>query len=281
MIKAIFGYDIAPRVDAGDHDRGLWEPSAPDRLANPHIAGLVVNSVRAVIRGNQRYDRVAELHFSDSDAFERYRQWDAARTGAPARGTAAHDATACDATAREETACGAASRVRLAFGVLAEAVDVDRNRMNDLIADPRARMSSPYPQPGVKAMLGYEIVSGVTRETYDQWLWNIHVPDLLENPHLQRIVFNTVLRSLVGGPSFFRIAELHFADPDAHARFDQWRARNPVPVERGPAGRTDFRFYVLATVHSLALPANVQARPETRKASATATPVALPTAPRA
>lgn len=44
-----------------------------------------------------------------------------------------------------------------------------------------------------KAILGYDIVSGVSQEQYEEWLFTVHVPDLLANPHLDRIVLNKVV----------------------------------------------------------------------------------------
>lgn len=109
--------------------------------------------------------------------------------------------------------------------------------------------------PGVKAILGYDIREGVSIEDYERWIWDVHVPDLLANPFLDRLVFNTVVRPITATSSgsstaedpqtFYRIAELHFIDHDAYADYLQWFADNPIPPERGPAGRTDFRFYVL------------------------------------
>lgn len=109
--------------------------------------------------------------------------------------------------------------------------------------------------PGVKAILGYDIREGVSIEDYERWIWDVHVPDLLANPFLDRLVFNTVVRPITATSSgsstaedpqtFYRIAELHFIDHDAYADYLQWFADNPSPPERGPAGRTDFRFYVL------------------------------------
>ena len=108
---------------------------------------------------------------------------------------------------------------------------------------------------GVKAILGYDIVDGVSIDDYETWLADVHFPDLLANPHLDRLVINTVDRPIVAtsaGTSpmedpttFYRIVELHFADHDAYDRYLKWFDANPIPDERGPAGRTDFRFYVL------------------------------------
>lgn len=108
----------------------------------------------------------------------------------------------------------------------------------------------------IKTILGYHIVPGVSPEEYERWLFDVHAPDLLANPHLDRIVFNKVLRSVrqasggsadvPEGLTFYRIAEMHYADEDAYQRYLDWFAQNPIPPERGPAGRTDFQFYLVA-----------------------------------
>lgn len=46
----------------------------------------------------------------------------------------------------------------------------------------------------LKTILGYDIVPGVSSEEYEKWLFEVHAPDLLANPYLDRIVFNKVLR---------------------------------------------------------------------------------------
>lgn len=110
----------------------------------------------------------------------------------------------------------------------------------------------------IKALIGYTIVEGVTPEEYDRWLREVHTPDLLANPFLDRIVYNTVIRPVETAsgdtapvpPSLplYRIAELHFRDMAAYEAYRAWFNDHPLPKERGPAGRTDFRFYVLADV---------------------------------
>lgn len=120
----------------------------------------------------------------------------------------------------------------------------------------------------IKAILGYEVADGLTHEEYEQWLFDVHAPDLLANPHLDRIVFNKVLRpvrqasggttTVPDGYSFYRIAEMHFTDKNAYTRYRQWFEDNPLPPERGPGGRTDFKFYVITdsvTVTRDSLPA--------------------------
>jgi hypothetical protein len=109
--------------------------------------------------------------------------------------------------------------------------------------------------PTVKAILGYDLAEGTSKEEYDRWLLETHVPDLLANPYLDRIVFNTVVRPVattsMGSPaasdmaSFYRIGELHFASHDAYERYLAWFQRHPIPAERGPGGKTVLRFYVL------------------------------------
>jgi hypothetical protein len=107
----------------------------------------------------------------------------------------------------------------------------------------------------VKAILGYDIVDGVSIDEYEAWLADVHFPDLLANPHLDRLVVNTVDRPIVAtsaGTStidepmmFYRIVEMHFADQDAYTDYLGWFEANPIPQERSPAGRTQFKFYLL------------------------------------
>lgn len=107
----------------------------------------------------------------------------------------------------------------------------------------------------IKAVLGYDIAPGVSPEEYEAWLFDVHAPDLLANPHLDRIVFNKVLRpvrqasggtaDVPEGLSFYRIAEMHYADEAAYQAYLDWFAENPIPAERGPGGRTDFAFYLI------------------------------------
>lgn len=110
----------------------------------------------------------------------------------------------------------------------------------------------------IKALVGYTLVEGVTPEEYDKWLWEVHTPDLLANPYLDKIVYNTVLRPVLStssdtmklpdGMTLYRIAEMHFRDMAAYDAYRAWFSEHPIPVERGPAGRTDFKFYLLAEV---------------------------------
>lgn len=116
-------------------------------------------------------------------------------------------------------------------------------------------MSDSGASPTVKAILGYDIAEGMSVDGYETWLWEVHAPDLLANPFLERMVFNTVIRPITatssGSPTteepetFYRIAELHFADHDAYRSYLRWFQDHPIPPERGPAGRTVFRFYLL------------------------------------
>ena len=108
----------------------------------------------------------------------------------------------------------------------------------------------------IKTILGYDIEPGVSEEEYERWLFEVHAPDVLANPHVDRLVFNKVVRPVretsgrtpVGvDQSFYRIAEMHFADEAAYERYLRWFDEHPVPAERSPAGRTAFTFYVLAT----------------------------------
>ena len=108
----------------------------------------------------------------------------------------------------------------------------------------------------IKTILGYRVVPGLSAAEYERWLFDVHAPDILANPHVDRLVFNKVerrVRYATGGvpipddADLYRIAEMHFADEAAYERYLQWFADHPIPPERGPAGRTDFRFYVVTT----------------------------------
>ncbi len=109
----------------------------------------------------------------------------------------------------------------------------------------------------IKTVLGYDVEEGVSEGEYEKWLFEVHAPDLLANPHLDRIVFNKVdrpVRQASGGTadipegySFYRIAEMHFADEAAYAAYQAWFKEHPIPVDRGPGGRTRFKFYVVVT----------------------------------
>lgn len=108
-----------------------------------------------------------------------------------------------------------------------------------------------------KTILGYVIEDGVSEEDYEKWLFDVHAPDLLANPYIDRIIFNKVhepVTSTSGGTAqvgeseeFYRIAEMQFADEAAYRAYREWFTDHPIPVDRGPAGRTRFKFYVTAT----------------------------------
>ncbi|SNT55064.1 hypothetical protein SAMN05421812_109166 [Asanoa hainanensis] len=107
----------------------------------------------------------------------------------------------------------------------------------------------------IKNILGYEIEDGVSPVEYERWLFEVHAPDLLANQYLDKIVFNKVLRpvrqasgntaAVPEGYTFYRIAEMYYADEEAYANYLRWFEENPLPVERGPAGRTKFKFYLV------------------------------------
>ena len=92
--------------------------------------------------------------------------------------------------------------------------------------------------PGVRALIGYDIVEGVSVADYEHWLAEVHYPDLLSNPYLERLVTNDVIRpipsTLAGAPTsderepFYRVVELHFADRDAYDNYLEWFELNPI-----------------------------------------------------
>jgi hypothetical protein len=112
----------------------------------------------------------------------------------------------------------------------------------------------------IKTILGYEIEPGVSHQDYEHWLYEIHIPDILANPYVDRLTFNLVDRNVSnasdGSPipadvdELYRVAEMEFADDIAYHNYLDWFREHPVPSERGPKGRTRFRFYVATTSES-------------------------------
>jgi uncharacterized protein (TIGR02118 family) len=97
----------------------------------------------------------------------------------------------------------------------------------------------------VKAILGYDILSGMSVQDYEKWLKEVHLPDLSKVPGLKRVVLNTVKGLVKGETTFYRIAELHYESMEAFEKARAWREKNPVARERSPEGKTDFKFYVV------------------------------------
>lgn len=115
----------------------------------------------------------------------------------------------------------------------------------------------------IKTILGYQIEPEVSEEEYEDWLFNVHAPDILANPFVDKLVFNKVMRPVpfaTGGTpvhqalTLYRIAEMHFADEKAYENYLQWFADHPVPAGRSPAGRTAFKFYVVASSREFGRP---------------------------
>ena len=103
----------------------------------------------------------------------------------------------------------------------------------------------------VKAILGYDIEPGIPEEIYNRWLREVHLPDLRRIPGLRKVVLNTVRDTIREGLTFYRIAELHYDSMEAFEAAAEWRRNNPVPPERGPEGRTAFRFYVVCETEEI------------------------------
>ncbi|MDI6763829.1 MAG: hypothetical protein QME83_12475 [Thermodesulfobacteriota bacterium] len=103
----------------------------------------------------------------------------------------------------------------------------------------------------VKAILGYDIAPGMTVDEYEKWLREIHLPDLKRIPGLRKVVLNTVKGIVRGDTVFYRIAELHYDNMENFEEAKRWREENPIPQERGPDGRTNFRFYVVCETEEI------------------------------
>ena len=97
----------------------------------------------------------------------------------------------------------------------------------------------------VKAILGYDIMPGMSVEEYERWLSEIHIPDLSKVPGSKKVVFTTVKGIVRGDTEFYRISELHYDNIESFEKAMKWREENPVSEERSPHGKTDFKFYVV------------------------------------
>jgi len=103
----------------------------------------------------------------------------------------------------------------------------------------------------VKAILGYDIMPGMSIAEYEKWLREIHIPDLAKIPGLKKIVFNTVEGIVLGDKTFYRIAELQYDSMDSFEKAKKWRQKNPVSKERSYEGKTDFKFYVVCETEEI------------------------------
>ena len=103
----------------------------------------------------------------------------------------------------------------------------------------------------VKAILGYDIMPGISVAQYEKWLKEIHIPDLSKVPGLKRVILNTVKGIVRGDTTFYRIAELHYDNMETFEKARKWREENPVSEERSPKGKTDFKFYVVCETEEL------------------------------
>lgn len=103
----------------------------------------------------------------------------------------------------------------------------------------------------VKAILGYDILPGMTTAEYEKWLREVHLPDLKRIPGLKRVVFNTVRGTVRGKTTFYRISELHYENMNAFKLAMAWREKNPISKERSPDGKTDFQFYVVCETEEI------------------------------
>ncbi|MCZ6504945.1 MAG: hypothetical protein O6951_02320 [Actinobacteria bacterium] len=84
-VKAILGYNIAEGVTEEEYDAWLWDIHYPDLLANPFIDHIELDTVvrpitatsagTATARAPVVFDRIAELHFVDHDAYASYLDW--------------------------------------------------------------------------------------------------------------------------------------------------------------------------------------------------------------
>ena len=218
-VKLIRGYTLAPAVRPREFDQWLYNIHTPELTKNPYLERIVYSTVREVIRCDRTFYGIAELHYQDIAAYQRAQAWGEVHPMPPS--------------------LDLASRTVSRFCVLCDIVEVEY---------PRESNTRRKGHQAVKAILGYTLEKGWTPEAYDDWLYAIHTPDLMRNPYLRRISYNTVIQTMSGPKNYYRISELVYEDMESFRLFQQWRQEHPVPVERGPEGKTAFDFYVLCQV---------------------------------
>ena len=84
-VKAILGYGIAEGVSPEEYESWLWDIHYPDLLANPFLDHVeldtVVRPITATSAGTAtaatpvKFERIAELHFADHEAYANYLAW--------------------------------------------------------------------------------------------------------------------------------------------------------------------------------------------------------------
>jgi len=114
---------------------------------------------------------------------------------------------------------------------------------------------------GVVGLLAYDVCEALTKEEYDHWLFDVHYHDLMANPCLDKIILRTVSADkkarLSSGATvenevtFYRLAELHFRDYAAYDAYIAWFQEHAIPPPRTPAGKSAFKFYLLADSESI------------------------------
>lgn len=75
MIKVLMGYDLAPGVSAGDHDRWLREIHLADMARVPGLERVVLNRTEKAVIGEDPPQFVAELHYPDLETYLAARRW--------------------------------------------------------------------------------------------------------------------------------------------------------------------------------------------------------------
>lgn len=134
---------------------------------------------------------------------------------------------------------------------------------------------------GVVGLLAYDVCEPLTKDEYDQWLFEVHYHDLMSNPHLEKITLHTVTperkarlssgAEVTNAVTFYRLAEMCFKNHEAYDEYIKHFQANAIPPPRTPAGKSAFKFYHMSESESIV-------RLETSQDAASA-PIVAPTAP--
>ena len=115
-------------------------------------------------------------------------------------------------------------------------------------------MLEAVPEKDFRGLVAYDIHQNKTQAEFEDWLWNQHFPDLLENPHLNKISQVAVVdkqAQLSNGQvfnaskPFSHMTMLHFTDAAAYDNYIQFFIAYPIPASRSSALYCATKFYVL------------------------------------
>ena len=99
--------------------------------------------------------------------------------------------------------------------------------------------------------MGYNLAKGFSRAGHDQWIREVHLPDMNKVPGLEKIILNRTERVVVGHDLPEYVAELHYPDMDAYLAGRSWIRRHPFPRDSRPEGKIIIRYMLVCQSRDL------------------------------